>query len=159
MTKRLKIEANFTLAIPSGGAHAYPMRHMAARKLTRFYIINPVGDRRLEQRFDSKESVVLRFPETGKVGPATAYDIGRHGLRMDFEWEPQVGSGVEVAFPNTSDQMRAYGQVVWVRERAFGKYYECGVSIEAWHGVIHGEKSWMSIKGIFPKSERRKKNR
>ncbi|MCG3204706.1 MAG: hypothetical protein KCHDKBKB_01422 [Elusimicrobia bacterium] len=135
------------------------MRFATARKLTRFYIINPIGDRRLEQRFDSKESVVLRFPATGRVGPAIAYDIGRHGLRLEYETQPTIGIDVEIAFPNTPDQMRAYGHVVWVRERAFGKYFECGVSISVWHGVINGEKSWMSLKGFIPKEERRKKSR
>ena len=135
------------------------MRNLASRKLTRFYIINPVGDRRLEQRFESKESVVLRFPANGKVGPATAYDIGRHGMRIDFESQPQIGMDIEVAFPNTTDQMRAFGHIVWVRERAFGKFFECGISISVWHGVVNGEKSWMALKGFAPKSERRRRSR
>lgn len=142
-----------------GGSILCYMRPTAARKLTRFYIINPVGDRRLEQRFDSKESVVFRLSESGRVGPATAYDIGRHGLRIECSWSPEIGMDVEVAFPNTSDQMRCFGHVAWVRERAFGKYFECGVAIDVWHGVIAGEKSWMSLKGSLPKLERRRKTR
>lgn len=135
------------------------MRLGSARKLTRFYIINPVGDRRLEQRFDSKESVALRIPQTGKVGPAVAYDVGRHGLRLECDWQLQPGMDVELAFPNTPDQMRCFGHVVWVKERAFGKYFDCGISIDVWHGIVAGENSWMRVKGSIPKSERRNKPR
>jgi hypothetical protein len=127
--------------------------------LTRFYIINPIGDRRLEQRFESKESVVLRIPQTGKMGPATGYDIGRHGMRVETDLTLQPGMEVEVAFPNTPDHMRCFGRVVWARERAFGKYNECGISIDVWHGIIGGEGSWMTVKGATPKLERRRKLR
>lgn len=135
------------------------MRSNSARKLTRFYIINPVGDRRLEQRFESKENVVLRIPQTGKMGPATSYDIGRHGLRLECDWQLQAGMDVEVAFPNTPDHMRCFGRVAWVRERAFGKFFECGVAIDVWHGIVSGENSWMTVRGAVPKPERRRKTR
>ncbi len=135
------------------------MRAASPRKLTRFYIINPVGDRRLEQRFESKEDIVLRIPQSGKMGPAVAYDVGRHGMRLECEWNIQPGTDIEAVFPNTSDHMRCFGHVVWVRERAFGKFYDCGVSIDVWHGIVSGESSWTVVKGSTPKSERRKKSR
>lgn len=135
------------------------MRSLTTRKLTRFYIINPIGDRRLEQRFESKESVVLRFPQTGKMGPGTAYDIGRNGMRIECDWQLSPGMDIEVAFPNTADHMRSFGSVVWVKERAFGKFFECGLQIDVWHGVVSGEKSWMNVKGTVPKIERRNKSR
>lgn len=147
------------LEIRRRGAHPWPMRSALPRKLTRFYVINPVGDRRLEQRFESKENVVLRLPQSGKVGPAVAFDVGRHGLRLESDAQLQTGMDVEVAFPNTPDQMRCFGRVAWVRERAFGKYFECGIAVDVWHGVISGENSWVTVKGAVPKSERRRKTR
>lgn len=135
------------------------MRSNLARKITRFYIINPVGDRRMEQRFNSRESVVLRLPQTGKIGPATGYDIGRHGMRLETDWHIQPGMDVEVAFPNSADHMRCFGHVVWVQERAGGKFFECGISVDVWHGILAGENSWMAVKGSVPKDERRKKPR
>lgn len=126
-----------------------------ARKLTRFYIINPVGDRRLEQRFESKEQVVLRFPLSGKMGPAVAYDIGKHGMRIETELQIQPGYDVEIAFPNSADHMQCFGRIVWAKPINGGKNFEGGVSIEVWHGVIQGENSWTSKKGTRPKAERR----
>ena len=113
----------------------------------------------MEQRFESRESVVLRVAQTGRVSPATSYDIGRYGMRIECDYALQPGTEVEVAFPNTSDQMRCFGRVAWVRERAFGKFFECGLAVDVWHGIISGENSWMTVKGGIPKSERRKKTR
>ena len=135
------------------------MRPNAQRKLTRFYIINPVTDRRVEQRFESRENVFLRMPQTSRSGPAVAYDIGKNGLRMECDWMVQSGMDIEIAFPNSLDNMKCYGHVAWVKERAFGKFYECGIAIDVWHGIVGGENSWTNVRGAKPKAERRNKGR
>ncbi len=133
------------------------MRLATPRKLTRFYVINPIGDRRLEQRFDSREDVVLKVAQTGKVFPSVAYDMGRYGMRLEFDGVLQPGMDIEVAFPNTPDQVHCFGRVVW--GRAHGPLHEYGVAVEAWHGVVRGENSWTKYKGVRPKSERRQRSR
>src|SRR5215831_9394396 len=90
----------------------------SARKLKRFYIINPVGDRRVEQRFESREDVVIRFPDSGKMGPAVARDIGRMGLRLELMEDVESGVEVEIAFPQTPDNIRCFGRIVWTRRVA-----------------------------------------
>lgn len=133
------------------------MRLATPRKLTRFYVINPIGDRRLEQRFDSREDVVLKVAQTGKVFPSVAYDMGRYGMRVEFDGVLQPGMDIEVAFPNTPDQVHCFGRVVW--GRAHGSLHKYGVAVEAWHGVVRGENSWTKYKGVRPKSERRQRSR
>jgi hypothetical protein len=129
------------------------MRNASVRKLTRFYVINPVGDRRLEQRFESREDVVLKVLQTGKLFPSVAYDLGRYGMRLETESVLHPSMDVEVVFPNTPDQVHCYGRVVWGRSKSSG--YEYGIAVEAWHGVIRGENSWAKYKGVRPKLERR----
>lgn len=135
------------------------MRLTSPRKLTRFYVINPIGDRRLEQRFESREDVVLKVAQTAKIFPSVAYDLGRHGMRLETEGVLQPGMDIEVAFPNTPDQVHCFGRVVWGRARSGGRSHEYGVAIEAWHGVIRGENSWTKYKGVRPKPERRTRSR
>jgi hypothetical protein len=135
------------------------MRSNSQRKLTRFYIINPITDRRVEQRFESREQIFLRIPQIGRSGPAVAYDIGRSGLRLECDWNVQPGMDIELAFPNSTDNMKCYGNIVWCKERAFGKFFECGISIEVWHGIVEGENSWTKVRGAKPKPERRNKGR
>lgn len=134
------------------------MRITSPRKLTRFYVINPIGDRRLEQRFESREDVVLKVSQTGKIFPSVAYDLGRYGLRLESEGMLQPGMDIEVAFPNTPDQVHCFGRVVWARAKT-GHLSEYGVAIEAWHGVVRGENSWSKFKGVRPKVERRQRPR
>lgn len=135
------------------------MKTAIQRKLTRFYVINPVGDRRLEQRFESREDVVLRVPQTGKVFPSVGYDVGRHGMRLETEGVVSPGMEIEVAFPNTPDQVHCYGRIVWGRARSSGRGNEYGIAVEAWHGVVRGENSWTKYKGVKPKAERRTRPR
>lgn len=135
------------------------MRTAMHRKITRFYVINPIGDRRLEQRFESREDVVIRIPQTGKMYPAVAYDLGQNGMRLETEGILQPQTDMEVAFPNTPDQVHCYARVVWGKPRAGSKYYEYGLAIEAWHGIIKGSTSWTRFKGIKPKPERRQRAR
>jgi hypothetical protein len=135
------------------------MKSTTQRKLTRFYVINPVGDRRLEQRFESREDVVVRVPQTGKVFPAVGYDVGQYGMRLESEGVLLADLYVEVAFPNTPDQVHCFGRVVWARNRSGSNSYECGIAIEAWHGIVRGASSWTKYKGIHPKPERRSRPR
>lgn len=138
---------------------AMPMRLSTPRKLTRFYVINPIGDRRLEQRFESREDVVLKVSQTGKIFPSIAFDMGRYGMRLETEGLLQPGMEVEVVFPNTPDQILCYGRVVWGRSKGQSFKQEYGLAIEAWHGVVKGENSWTNYKGTKPKAERRQKSR
>lgn len=135
------------------------MRSPAQRKLTRFYVINPVGDRRLEQRFESREDIVVRVPQTGKMFPAVGWDVGQYGMRMESEAILQPNMNIEIVFPNTPDQVHCYGRVVWGKPRIGSSIFECGVAIEAWHGIVKGGDSWSKFKGSRPKSERRVKPR
>ncbi len=118
-----------------------------------------VMDRRLEQRFESREDVVIRVPSTGKVFTASGCDVGRHGMRLETEGFLQPSMDIEVAFPNTPDQVHCYGRIVWGKPRPGGKAYDYGVAIEAWHGIVRGENSWTRYKGVKPKQERRTRPR
>jgi hypothetical protein len=129
------------------------MKSGAQRKLTRFYIINPISDRRTEQRFDAREDVVVRFPETGKVCPAVALDLARTGLRLESGAEMPVGADVEIAFPKAVDHIRCFGRIAWVKPGGNGT--TAGVAVDAWHGVVLGEASWTRYKGAAPKKDRR----
>ena len=133
------------------------MKTNTQRKLTRFYVINPVGDRRIEQRFESRESVVVRFPDSGQVAPATAVDIARTGLRLETESELPLGAEFEIAFPAAPDHIRCFGRVAWVR--TLGALREAGVAVEVWHGVVLGEDSWARFKGPAPRKDRRNRAR
>ncbi|MFN0118301.1 MAG: PilZ domain-containing protein [Elusimicrobiota bacterium] len=129
------------------------------RKMTRFYIVNPITDRRTEQRFSSKESVVVKIEENSKVFPAIAFDVGRSGLRLEAWGEVVVGSYLQISFPNSPEHIRCFGQIVWSK-RVDGKdYFIFGVSIGAWHGVVSGENSWKKYKGSNIQSDRRSRIR
>ena len=130
------------------------MKSNAQRKLTRFYIINPISDRRVEQRFEAREDVVIRFPESGKMGPATAVDVGKTGMRLETEMDLPVGCDVEIAFPKAVDHVQCFGRVAWVKPSG-EKTRIAGVAIDSWHGVVLGEESWTRYKGTAPKKDRR----
>ncbi len=129
------------------------------RKLTRFYVINPVTDRRREHRFESRESVVVRLERIGKTSPATAYDIGQTGLRLETLFPPEIGSDLQLVFPNTADHVRCFARVVWSRPLENRKSFESGLSIEEWHGFVEGGMSWKRYHGLNPKGERRQRKR
>lgn len=126
-----------------------------ARKVTRFYIINPISDRRVEARFEARESVIVRLEDTGKKFPATARDIGQRGLRLESDVPIEIESQIQVVFPNAQDNVQNYGRVVWAKYYEASKTYECGVAIDAWHGIVEGENSWKRFKGTQPKNDRR----
>jgi hypothetical protein len=129
------------------------MKSGAQRKLTRFYVINPISDRRVEQRFDSREDVLVRFPESGKIVTAVALDVGKSGLRLESDAEIVVGAELEVAFPKAVDHIRCFGRVAWTKPVGTGRL--AGVAVESWHGVVLGEESWTRYKGTGPKKDRR----
>ena len=125
------------------------------RKHFRYYIVRPASDRRLEQRFESREDVVVRLSEEGRVRPAVASDIGRMGLRLESEEPFEMGQIVEIAFPQSPDHVRAYGRIVWARRLPASRRTEAGVAVEAWHGVVMGASSWLRYKGGHPRRDRR----
>ena len=118
------------------------MKVQAHRKLTRFYIINPVNDRRFEQRFESTENVLIRFERTGRSYPAVAYDISRRGARLESEAKLESGADVHIAFPKAPDHIRCFGRFVWARPFEEGNEYEGGVTIDGWYGIIEGAEFW-----------------
>ncbi len=126
-----------------------------ARKHVRFYVVNPASDRRLEQRFESREDVVIRFIETGKVRPGVASDIGRTGLRLAVDGEIMKGDALEVVFPSSSDGVRCFARVAWTRAAAGPRDQEAGVAIEGWFGIILGGNSWLRFKNGRIKKDRR----
>jgi hypothetical protein len=135
------------------------MKNPNARKLTRFYIINPVGDRRGESRFESQESILIKTSDSIRGVAATAFDIGQYGLKFesDFPFDPHTY--IEISFPKAPDQIHCFGRVVWMKPKSGTKLFEAGVAIDSWHGIVKGENSWTKYKGIKPKPERRYKPR
>ena len=127
------------------------MRPSSDRKLTRFYIINPVGDRRLEQRFESREDVVVRFFPSGKMAAGVAHDIGQYGLRLDITQSIEQGAELEIAFPNAPDDVTCFGRVVWLHPLPEGKICETGVAVQVWHGIIEAGTPGWSTKAPNPK--------
>ncbi len=135
------------------------MRPEPHRKLTRFFIINPIKDRRLENRFESREDVDVRFEDSGLDFPAQAFDIGQYGLRLDTKRDLPMGSYVQIAFRHANDNIRCFGQLVWTAEKEEGPGFESGVAVESWHGIVHGSESWKDFRGFKPKRDRRRKPR
>jgi hypothetical protein len=126
-----------------------------ARKITRFYIINPISDRRVEARFEARENVIVRLEDTGKKFPASARDIGQRGLRLESDTAVEIDTQIQVVFPNAQDNVQCYGRVAWTKYFESTKTYECGVAVDAWHGIVEGENSWKRFKGDQPKHDRR----
>lgn len=134
------------------------MKETNPRKLTRFFIINPIGDRRLEKRFDSREDVVVRVQPGGRVFPAVAQEVGQYGMRLESAESLEVGMGVEIAFSRGRDNINCFGRVVWSFRMPQGRSVG-GISIEAWHGIVSGPSSWTSYKGSVPRQDRRQRPR
>lgn len=132
---------------------------MLNRKSPRFFIINPVSDRRLETRFESREKIQIRSEESGEVITGIAEEIGEKGLRFESPSFFDSGSRIQLVFSETPDNIGCFGHIVWVRPADEKKGYVCGVSIESWHGIINGNQSWKRLKGFHPKRDRRRKSR
>lgn len=140
-------------------AHLWAMKKNTARRFPRFYVINPLPDRRLDPRFDSSENVVMRFSESLAVYPAVAHEVSRRGLRLESSVRIELGTTVQISFPNAIDHIQAFGQVVWTRERPGKARFDSGVRVEAWHGIFMGRESWKKYAGIRPKGDRRARRR
>lgn len=135
------------------------MRLSTPRKLTRFYVINPITDRRFEQRFESRQDVQIRFENSGHAVQAVACDVSKRGLRLETEIKLEPGRDIQVVFPDSPDHIRCFGHVVWSRPLEEGSNYESGISIDAWYGIVQGEDSWKRYRGIRPKHDRRQRPR
>lgn len=134
------------------------MKDSSPRKLTRFFIINPVGDRRLEKRFESREDVVVRVQPEGRVFPSVALEVGQYGMRLESKEALEVGMGLEIAFPRGRDNINCFGRVAWIYKTPQGAGM-VGVAVEAWHGIVSGSASWMKFKGTVAKTDRRQRDR
>jgi hypothetical protein len=130
---------------------------MAQRKLTRFFVINPRPDRRIESRYSARSNVVVKLGEetTDKVMSAVAFEVGQFGMRLEISTKINPGTTVQVAFPNTLDNVRCFGRVVWTQISKAGPGYESGVSVENWYGITDGPASWKKFVGPHPKKDRR----
>ena len=135
--------------------HPWVMKHTPHRKVTRFYVINPVGDRRIEKRFESRENVVIRQEEGGRMSPGVAFDIGRYGMKLEVELDLDMGAYIQVAFPKATDNARCFGRVVWSRPLKSAGTFEAGVSIDSWHGIVSGEETYKFHQGKSTKKDRR----
>jgi hypothetical protein len=130
---------------------------MAQRKLTRFFVINPRADRRLESRYSARSNVVVKTGEgpADKVVTAIAFEIGQMGMRLELDSKLNIGLHIQVAFPNTLDNVRCFGRIVWCQVSKAGPGYECGIAIESWYGITDGSESWRKFAGPAPKKDRR----
>jgi hypothetical protein len=62
---------------------------------------------------------------------------------------------VQVAFPNTLDNVRCFGRIVWSQVSKAGMGHECGLSVENWYGITDGPASWKKFATPHPKKDRR----
>lgn len=129
------------------------------RKTPRFFIINPITDRRNETRFESRYEITVTIKSTKKSFTSVAYDIGQYGLKMEAPEPLEVGTAVEIAFPHSKENINCFGQVVWNRPMGGDRKQEIGVMISDWHGIVAGRNSWIQFKGIKLKQDRRRKAR
>ena len=137
-----------------GSDHPIRMKSHAHRKSPRFFIVNPLRDRRRETRFESTHDVVVRVLNSGKTFPAVAFDVGERGLKIDLGAFMETGSTLQIAFPNASGHVRCFGRVVWSKPSGADRC-EAGVYVNAWHGIVEGSDSWKRFKGFRPKRDRR----
>ncbi len=128
-----------------------------ARKIPRFYVINPNTDRRFEMRFYAKENVVIRMGEGNerKMIPAVACEIGRRGIRLKTDVTLPEGAHIQMSFPNTPDHINCFGRVVWCHPPKMGSGFETGVEVNAWHGITEGEYSYRRFLNNRARTDRR----
>ncbi|MCB4755819.1 MAG: PilZ domain-containing protein [Elusimicrobia bacterium] len=135
------------------------MNYAQARKLTRFYVINPRSDRRGEDRFDAFQNAVVRCSGTEEMFPGVVLEVGQKGLRLLIKSSLAIGTDIEMAFPNTPDHVRCFGRVIWIKRRSNAGEIEVGVEVNAWHGIVQGPESWKKFKSPTPKKDRRQRPR
>ncbi len=131
---------------------------MVQRKLTRFFVINPRPDRRIESRYSARTDVVVKLadgPSDNKIQPAVAYEVGQFGMRLEIAAKLAPGTQIQVAFPNTLDNVRCFGRVIWTQVSKAGPGHESGLAIDNWYGITDGPASWKKFVGPHPKKDRR----
>lgn len=129
------------------------------RKAPHFFIINPIKDRRIEDRFESREPVQIRSEDSEATTAGIATEIGRHGLRLESSFHFDVGGMIQLAFPKSVDNVGCFGRIAWTRPLESGKGFVCGVSVESWHGIIQGPDSWKRLRSVQRRHDRRTKDR
>ena len=134
------------------------MTPRTTRKPPRFFVVNAAKDRRLEFRFECRHPVLVVLENIPPHRPATAYDIGSHGLRLETDVPMDTGRQIQIAFPESRDGVVCFGRIAWSRRHEEG-LFESGVALREWHGILEGAESWKIFKGIKPKRDRRQSPR
>jgi len=129
------------------------------RKLTRFFVINPVNDRRNESRFESHQNVAVTLDETGLEFIAVAHDIGQKGLRLETTAEIELGHHLQIVFKDNAENICCFGRVVWSAKKEENNEFRYGLSIDSWRGIVKGAESWKRYKGFKVKRDRRRRPR
>ena len=81
------------------------MKQFMRRKSPRFFVINPVNDRRTETRFESEETVKVKNLRTHQVLTGSAFDIGHFGLRLEAPRGFTVGDPLQIEFPQRAENI------------------------------------------------------
>ena len=115
----------------------------------------------MDARFHSQEEVVLRRGDANadKVCTAIAFDIGKKGMKFETEGIMVEGQEIQVAFSNSPDNIRCFGQIIWSRPVNHGDGFESGLAISSWFGITQGANSFNRYQGPQPKKDRRDKSR
>lgn len=127
--------------------------------MPRFFVINPIDDRRTERRFESQEPIKIRLHKTGDTLTGAAFDIGHYGLRLETKRLFEVGERLQIEFEHRANNIGCFAQVAWAEAGSNGLPSQCGVAIESWYGIVEGKESWQRVKGVKPKKDRRQKTR
>jgi len=135
------------------------MKESLSRKSPRFFVINPVNDRRAETRFESEEHVKVKNLRTHQVSSGTAFDIGHFGLRLEASREYSIGDHLQIEFSGRAENIGCWGQVAWSESRGEKDASNSGVAMNPGFGIVDGPESWKRMKGSKPKKDRRQKLR
>lgn len=135
------------------------MKESLHRKSPRFFVINPVNDRRSETRFESEEPIRVQNLKTRQFLSGRAFDIGHFGLRLEVPASFEVGDHLQIEFIRRHENIGCWGQVAWCEAKGSGSTIQSGIAIESWYGIIDGPESWRQVKGVTLKKDRRQKLR
>lgn len=134
------------------------MKEFAHRKSPRFFVINPVNDRRTETRFESEEPVKVKNLRTHQVVSGRAFEIGHYGIRLEVPRCLSVGDQLQIEFSHRPENIGCWGQVAWCEPKE-DALSNSGIVIESWYGIVDGPQSWKRVKGVALKKDRRQKLR
>ena len=112
------------------------MKEFMHRKSPRFFVINPVNDRRSETRFESEEPVKVKNLKTHQTLNGAAFDIGHYGLRLESQHQFSVGDPLQIEFSRRTENIGCWGQVAWCEPKDAEGTVNSGVAIESWYGII-----------------------